>query len=179
MLDYQVSSATKRIFNGISARHADIGHNIQFIFQMTDTVTNPLTYYTEIEALEQTITLKCGQTREEHAVKLWLKNAAKSRHSCVLQAEFEAAFLQSVAQHFNLVIKMVFVCTKIFKAFQFLERFIIENNRKLSLCTIWGHVAKWSYISNTSQPWHYVEESSQLHGPTALNPRKEHCVLTE
>jgi hypothetical protein len=52
VLDYQVSSATKRIFNGISARHADIGHDIQFIFQVTDTVTNPLTYYTEIQALE-------------------------------------------------------------------------------------------------------------------------------
>jgi hypothetical protein len=58
------------IYNGISARHADNGSNVQFIFQMTDMVTNPLLYQTKIETLERTITQKYGQTREEHAAKL-------------------------------------------------------------------------------------------------------------
>jgi len=53
---------------------------------------------------------------EKIIVTLWLKNAPKSRHSCMPQAEFEAAVFRFMAQHFNLVIKMVFICTKIFKA---------------------------------------------------------------
>jgi hypothetical protein len=70
VLDYYVSSSTKRILNGISARHADIGNNIQFIFQMTDMVTDPVPYHKKIQALERKITIKYGQTREDHAVKL-------------------------------------------------------------------------------------------------------------
>jgi len=50
--------------------HIKIGNNIQFIFQVTDMVNNPLPYHTKIEALERTITLYWGQTREKHAVKL-------------------------------------------------------------------------------------------------------------
>jgi hypothetical protein len=65
-----VSSSTKRIFNEISACHADIGNNIQFIFQMTDMVTDPISYHTKIQALERKIVLKYGHRREEHAVKL-------------------------------------------------------------------------------------------------------------
>jgi len=84
---------------------------------MTDMVTNPFPYHTKTQALERKITLKYGQTTAEQAVKLWLKNAAKGRHSCGPQAEFEAAVFRSMAQHFNLVIKVVFIYTKIFKTF--------------------------------------------------------------
>jgi hypothetical protein len=57
-------------YNGISARHADNGSNVQFILQMTDMVTNPLLDQKKLETLKRTIAQKYGQTREEHTAKL-------------------------------------------------------------------------------------------------------------
>jgi hypothetical protein len=72
-------------------------------------VTSPPPYHKKIQALERKIALNYGQTREEHAVKLWLKNAAKSRHSSIPQTEFEAAVFRFMEQRFNSVIKMDFI----------------------------------------------------------------------